>query len=86
MNKDFEIINKKANVFTDDKGRVTRDATNNIEDILICENNIEEMEKDLQRSLRKITFAKKKMLSCWDTIFGAIFCLSAGALSSALGI
>lgn len=65
MNKDFKIVGNNVIVFTDDKGRVTREITNNVEDILICENNIEEMEENLENEKNKIVFSKKKLKSGW---------------------
>ena len=66
MNREFKIIGNKVVVFTDDKGRLHKDVTNNIEDILICENNIEEMEESLQNNLDKIKQSKKKIRSSWS--------------------
>lgn len=77
MNKDFKIVGNNVIVFTDDKGRVTREITNNIEDILICENNIEEMEEKLENEKNKIVFSKKKLKSGWlYTGCGALWLVS----------
>lgn len=68
MNKDFEIVDNKVIVRTDGRNTITREVTNNIEDILICENNIEEMEEKLENENNKIFFSKKKMKSGWSYI------------------
>lgn len=68
MNRDFEIVDNKVIVRTDHRNTVTREVTNNIEEILICENNIEEMEEKLQYDLDKIKRSKKKMKSGWSNL------------------
>lgn len=65
MNREFEIVDDKAIVLTDDRGKIYREITNNIEEILITENNIEEMEEKLENVKNKIVFSKKKMKSGW---------------------
>lgn len=86
MNINFEIVDNKVNVLTDDKDMVTREVTNNIEEVLICENNIEEMENNLQHKFNKITFTKNKMLSCYGTFAAAALWLACGIFSSSIGI
>lgn len=86
MNKEFEIINNKVNIFTDDKGIIEKNSTNNIEKILITENNIEEIENDIKRILKKISLSDNKVLSYWDSILGAVLCFGFGILSNVIGI
>ena len=85
MNKDFKIVGNNVIVFTDNKGRITREITNNIEDILICENNIEEMEEKLQNNLDKIKRAKNKIKSSWSDIGLGCLWLFNFILNSTLG-
>jgi hypothetical protein len=68
MNRDFEIVDNKVIVRTDNRNTVTREVTNNIEDILICENNIEEMDNKLQYYLDKTKHSKKKLKSGWSNL------------------
>jgi len=86
MNKDFKIENNKTIIFTDNKGTVEREASNNIEEILVCENNIEEMERDIQYSLNHITLAHNKAWSNWSTIGAAVIWLAGFIFSSSMGL
>ena len=85
MNKDFEIVNNKVIVHTDNRGTVYKEVTNNIEDILICENNIEEIDDKLRINLAKIKKSKKKMRSCLSDIGLGSLWLFNFVLNSTLG-
>jgi len=87
MNIDYEIINNKVIVHTDGRYgfRFTREVTNNIEDILICENNIEEMEEKLQYYLDKTKQSKKKIKSSWSDFGLSALWLTCFILNSIFG-
>ena len=85
MNKDFEIIGNKVHIFTDN-GKVIKDAKKDIEDILICENNIEEIEENLQNNSNKITLYKNKMLLGFGSIGAGILWLSGFIFSFSIGL
>lgn len=85
MNKDFEIIDDKVIVHTDDRCTLTREVTNNVEDILICENNIEYMEEKLQYYLDKTKQSKKKISSKWSDLGLCILWFIPFVLNSVMG-
>ena len=85
MNRDFKIVDNKVIVHTDNKGTVIKEVTNNIEDILICENNIEEIDDKIRVHLAKIKKSKIKMKSSWSDIGLSALWLFNFILNSTLG-
>lgn len=86
MNIYFEIENSKANILTDNKGRIKKDATNNIEEILITENNIEQIECDIQGHLSNITFYKNKITFLKANTLVSLLCIATGVFSLSIGL
>lgn len=85
MNKSYEIINDKVIVYDESYYKSVREHTNNIEEVLICENNIEEMEEKLQNYLDKNKQSKKKIRSKWSDLGLCILWFIPFALNSLMG-
>lgn len=61
MNIKFKFINNKVLVTKDNHYVIERDVTNNIEEILITENNIEEIENMISKNQSNINDSKNKI-------------------------
>lgn len=86
MNKDFKIENNKTIIFTDNKGTVEREASNNIEEILITENNIEEIKNDIQQHSNHITSAQNQILFNYGSVMASVLWLAGFIFSSSMGL
>lgn len=85
MNKSYEIVDNEVIVYDEFYNKSVREHTNNIEEVLITENNIEEMEEKLENEKNKIVFSKKKMKSGWLYITSATLWLISFILNSIRG-
>lgn len=74
MNKSFEIIDDKV-IVTDEKRKThTREISDNIEQILIVENNIEEIQKEIKKQREKIKSSERRLkVSSCDFFISALW-------------
>ena len=79
MNKSYEVIDNKVIVYDEYYHASSRNYTNNIDDVLVTENNIEEIKKIIKEEKRK-----KKDINIMEAVVPAYITLSISRLISSI--